>query len=402
MSKSAIGAGALLLPAALAKLGLVPGLATLVCASITATIGLHFLSRLAANTDQSDYFALGKLAYGTVGEVFCMAALLLSLFGTLIFYIASAAESFLNFLKYVRPSVDLNSSLLVNVTCCITAAVIFPLAAQRDMSALAKASIGGMACMVYIALLLLGDYLYDLLTGHAQAPIAAFTPFVFGKFFTTFSGVIFAFVNHFTMPPVICNLIDPTPSRRSQLTFGSAAAVIGYYLVFSLAGYLHFGSGVASIVLNSPQPTSAVVDFAYVLAKLLVGVMLVLSYPLILDPCRATIEGVINLVRGTPGARSSSLSSLAITGALVGAPLLVGIFCRKLALMILSLFTGLSGSLLLFVFPSLFFLALQSKYRVSPLERIAAYFNILFGMVILVGSTYYNCVDVYTELFGAV
>ena len=86
LTKSAVGIGTLRLPGTIKKLGWGLGLPMIVVSSLLCSISHHFLARLAANTDIGDFYGLGKLAYGTVGEMTAVAATLLYLFGALLAY----------------------------------------------------------------------------------------------------------------------------------------------------------------------------------------------------------------------------------------------------------------------------------------------------------------------------
>lgn len=396
LSKSAVGAGTLSLPWAIARLGLVSGVAVLLFASLATTCTLHFLSRLAANTDVGDFFTLGHMAFGTVGEIVSMVSLILFLFGALIFYIVRAQGYFISFVTFMRPSLALEyKNSLPTILTIITAMLIFPLAAQRDMSTLAKASLAGMVCMGYVLLLTIFDYFYDSATT-SVADTKLLVGFGFASFFSVFSDMLFAFVNHFTMLSTVPVMVNPTPKRRQALTIISAAFVFGFYLLVSVAGYLHFGESVNRNILLASKTSNPIMQWAYQIGGLLMGSVLVLSYPLLCDPCRSTIDGAI--IKSTGARKGSAIRSLGITAGIIFFSTAIGIFFAKEAEIILAAFTALSGSILVFIFPSAFFLRLSAKYRISPVERILAYACIIFGLFLMVFGTYFNFCDLLKSI----
>lgn len=391
LAKSAIGAGTLALPSQFAKLGLFSGIAVLAFASLSTTSTLHFLSRLAANTDLNSYFAIGRMAYGTAGEVASMIALVLFIIGALIFYLVLAAGYMVSFLQFVRPGVAGSwFSQPVYMTIMI-ALLTLPLACLRDMSALGKASIMGMVCMGYILLLTVVDFFVDS-AGRAIAEAPLITTFGVDVFFGCFSTLLFAFVNHFTMVSVVPALIDPTPARRAKVTVYSAVFVFVFYLIVATFGYLHFGMAVSDNILNASTSTTAWAQWTYNLGRLMMAVVLILSYPLLLDPCRGTIEGALGKFFGGLHVwkATASVRSIVITVVLIAISAFVGIFFAPLAGVILNACTAFSGSLMVFIFPSIFFLKLGDRYRIQAWERGTAYFNIAFGVVFMVMGTFFS------------
>ena len=215
--KSAIGAGALSIPHKFMQLGWAVGLSVLVLASASTTASLHFLQRLSARTDLGDYFALGRLSLGVTGEVLAVISLILFLLGGLIFYIAIASTNFISFMVYVHPA-SKNAWFLDDKKVMVFAALlIFPLACMRDMRLLAKTSFVGMACMFYVLLWTVVDFFYDSDVSKA-AVVEAAVPVTFKGFVVVFSGLLFAFVNHFTLLSTVPTLINPTPTRARTHT----------------------------------------------------------------------------------------------------------------------------------------------------------------------------------------
>lgn len=326
-----------------------------------------------------------------------MLALILFLLGALIFYIFLAQNNFMSFAVFLFPSLAVWRSTLEIPLMILTGLTVFPLAVQRDMSALAKTSLVGMVCMCYVLCLTVFDYFYDS-AGSAAAQIEYFASFDVATFFKVFSGMLFAFVNHFTMLSVVPVMEDPSPRRRMLMTTGSASFIALFYALISVTGYSHFGSCVPENVLDASTASAPpAIQWAYMIGKLLIGLVLVLSYPLLCDPCRSTIDGAIAKITGRPSSKSF-MRSAAITVGLVSFTTLIAATCADLAGVILDAFVSFSGSLMVFIFPAAFFLKLSNKYRISIPERILAYVNIVFGLVLMVIGSYFNIKTLLTKL----
>lgn len=410
LCKSAIGAGALGLACRLSILGWLQGSLLIVLVSILSTTSLYFLSRLAANLDISDYFTLGREAFGATGESLTMIGLILFLFGALCLYIDLSTRPIKEFLCYFFTSLKARSeekgafdvSLVHMVTLFIVALIVFPLSAQRDMGALAKASLAGMICLVAILALVLFDCWYDQGVRAAAKTIPYAIP-SFANFFGAFSSILFTFVNHFTMPSSVTSMINPTPKRRLVMTLASASVVLAFNLAIGLGGYLHFGTAIGknTVLMAASHADGTWMNAIYKWSSLIFGIVLILTFPLLLDPCRSTIERVIELAMGKDKAKTkgagnvSAMSplSLGITAGLITICSLIALACASnIETMdkIVTFFSGLAGPPLVFVLPALFFLCLSDNYSVSLVEKIAAYILIGFGLLVTCIGTYFN------------
>lgn len=387
---------------AYAALGWLQGSIVLLVVSLLSTIGLHFLSRLSANLDMGDYFSVGREAYGVPGEIITMISLILFIFGALCFYIDISTNLVCAFLthffslsKYAEPFTGYSFSPLRLVTLFAISLVIFPLAAQRDMRSLAKASLAGMVCMILILLLVIFDFFYDSET-RAKATTVAFGGLSFKIFFEHFSSILFTFVNHFTMLPSVVSLINPTPERRLSMTLISAAVVLVFNWAIGIFGYFHFGSQIAENATSDVLQAATTLTFVYKCSSLVMGIVLILTFPLLLDPCRGTIERTIEIAMGKNKKKESSKvnamspNSLGITAVLITAAALIALFFIAQIGSITNFFCGLTGPMLLFALPSMFFLRLSDNYSVSSAEKIASYILTIFGLFVAIVGTYYN------------
>ncbi len=392
LCKSAIGVGILSLPASMRNAGLMLGLLLLALGSFTTSSTLHFLARIGANTDLGDYYAVGRLAYGSWGEVVAVAVTLVYLFGALIGYASYTSTYFVEFFSFVF-KVQRGEAWYVNskVVIGISAMLIFPLACLRDLSKLARASVVGMACMAFVCGLTVVDYFVGTRPADATLTMFKFAP----SALMAFSNILFAFCNHFTMVAIIPVFIDPTPRRRSILVTISATIVLLFYFLVSLFGYLHFGNSVADNILLSQS------NMAYAIAQLLVACVIILSFPLLCDPTKSCVDFLISKMVGPPSRTTAHLRNLGITAALVASTAGLAMFAADALLPVLGVFTSLCGSMLMFVLPSMFFLRLGDRYSITKVERATALFDIGIGIIVLIFGTYFNAVDCIAYFTGS-
>jgi len=408
LCKSAIGVGILALPYCMAQSGIVLGIILLVFCSLMASVTLHFLARIAANFHVGDYYLAGRLAYDGVGEISgVLATLMFLLGGGLIAYAQLSGTYLQQFLIYVlgyeaadRASLPFYLSIYatVGLSCCL----ILPLALLRDLNKLAPASIAGLVLMGCVCVLTVVDYLVYALGGRTPTtePAVTYTLFRWDSGpVKAFTVILFAFCNHFTMLAVVPRMRDPTPPRRRFILLLSSSIVLVFYVTVAVSGYLHFGDAVNRNILLAPQRMS----LPYAVAQLLVGLIIILSFPLLSDPARSCVEFLLTKWTGAPpSAHIETLSprNLVTTGALVAYAGLVAMFFADTILTILGAFTALCGSLLMFVFPSMYFLRLSHRYEVTRAEHALALFSVLFGVLVLLFGTYFNALDTWRAIFA--
>ena len=386
----------LFLPWNMHRMGLLAGVASIVFAGLLCSTTLHYLARIGANTGADNYFKLGRLAYGSVGEMTAVAALLFNLLGGLINYANFAGDylsSSLVFLFYRDASSFpwyISPSFL---KIAVAGLGIFPLACLKDMSKLSKSSLAGLLCMAYILLLTVWDSIFDT-TEYLPPRIA---PRISTQFFSAFGNIIFAFVNHFTIVAIVPVMIDPSPLRRSTMISISNSTVLLVYLTAAICGYLHFGSSIDPSkpdILNSPETMS----IPYAIAKLAFASVMVFSYPLLCDPARSALDQLITRLvlfrspeRHSSWSRLTQLRHYIETILLVALPTLIAVTAANFAALFLDIFSSLCGSLLVFIFPSLYFLKLAQpkmyNFRIHSWERAFIFVNIFVGVsVALIGT----------------
>ena len=402
LTKSAVGAGTVFLPAIFYLAGPLIATILLLSGAVLCSIPLYFLGRMAHHCETGDYFKLGRLAMGRKGETAVSLSLLLFLVGGLIAY-ASLTGRYISSASATLGEYDVKDSYFsdINVTVIAAALFIFPLSLLKDMSILAKTSILGMVSMLYIAALLA----YDALTYGSSIGISAddADKFVaqangngdmqkFAFLMCGFIGkLVFAFVNHFTIVSLVPVMKDPSAKSRMTLVTVSTIAATVIYILAAYGGYYRFGG----LLIQRDDPVDALSAFTrripmpYVIAKLLLGFVLICSFPLLCDPARSCLD---SLIFGSSSTVSATVRHYTETGLIVAVPTAVAYFCAKEADNFLSFFSGLCGSLLVFSFPGAFFIILSRKFKfsISPVEKALAYFCVGLGIVLAILSSIAN------------
>jgi amino acid permease len=200
--------------------------------------------------------------------------------------------------------------------------------------------------------------------------------------------VVFAYVNHFTIVSLVPVMVDPSARSRMRLISFSSGLAMTIYMMAGLGGYMRFGkyAGEAGDILGVYGDEAPIV---YTIARLLLALVLICSYPLLLDPARSCLD---SLVFGPTSNLSKSFRHYLETALIVAIPVGVAFASGDKSDKFLDLFAGFCGSLLVFTLPGLFYLKLSKsfKFQISQAERVMAFFCIVLGLILAVASTYFN------------
>ena len=173
--------------------------------------------------------------------------------------------------------------------------------------------------------------------------------------------------------------------NRLKLAFWTSFITFLVYMCFSICNYLHFGQFLEEDVLATQNPTPK----SYQVARIAVAGVYFLSYPLILIPTRGCLDWLLAIPFQHKKAWQKSETSRRIveTIFIFSLVLPVSIHFPDEVAEILGYGSSVCGSLLVYIFPSIFFLKMTCIPQISNAEIFAAYFNLVLGFVVMVGGT---------------
>ena len=137
----------------------------------------------------------------------------------------------------------------------------------------------------------------------------------------------------------------------------------------------------------------------YAIAKLAFSLVMVFSYPLLCDPARSALDQLLAkmVVRGS-AERLATWNGLyqfrhyTETFLLVAIPTAIAVFAANMAALFMDVFSSLCGSLLVFIFPSLYFIKLATpkmyNYRIHNWEKSLVAVNIFVGSAVAIIGTF--------------
>ncbi|CAI5727828.1 unnamed protein product [Hyaloperonospora brassicae] len=381
LTNTILGSGTLAVPFAIASSGWLLGTLLLLAIALTTRYSVQLLlaasDRAGAHCAKT-YESLGHYTMGAWGTRVAEFTFISGGFGTLVSYVVFVTDLVAAVAGVARADKWL-------VTLALVAAVVCPLSLSRQIgklwlaSVLAILSVCYVVAFVVVALLLAVDA-----TGRsfAVAPGVQAVRFEPGSVYTL-TLLISAFACHNTALPVYEELQDRTLPRMNRAVGSAIAVAFGLYAAIALCGYVQFGAATQDNILLNFSATY-VAQHAAVRGPLLVGQLcmalaLVLTTPIAMWPFRSCVLSVYLRVkngRQTPSHRATYREYVTVTVVSLVLIATCSIFVPSVKIP-LSIVGSVSGSLLIYILPALFYLLqatgpIWSRKHTGPLLMLGA------------------------------
>ncbi|KAI8375737.1 transmembrane amino acid transporter protein-domain-containing protein [Choanephora cucurbitarum] len=381
LSNTILGTGMLAMPAALASVGLIPGIIMIIYAGSTSCFGLYFLARCAERVGgrNASFSSLSKLTWPKLG-VFFDTAIAIKCFGVAVSYLIILGDlmpqvilSFFHGAKDVELLMDRKFWISLSM---ITA--VGPLSCLRKLDSLKYTSLIALFAVVYLVAIVVYHYFSP---SYPLPPPEAIEYFRFStKVFGQLPVFIFAFTCHqniFSVYNELRHNDEKSIVKVITTSIGSAAFI---YELVAVLGYLSFGKDVlGNIILEYPQ--THFVAFG----RLAIVILVIFSYPLQTHPCRASIDKILDTIQHKPfptlETNSFDRRYWIVTTSIVVLSYLVAISISQLDI-VLS-FVGSTGSTAIsFILPGLFYFKIYSADGYHW-KRMLALFLVCYGFMVM-------------------
>lgn len=290
--KTIIGAGILALPAALMKLGLLLGLIMMFVAAGLCILGLHLLNVSAMQLGRKASFSgLCSITYPRAAFAFEMA-IAIKCIGAGISYLSIVGKTSKNLAIQMLPE-NKESFLITLLTSkafwtISFALLITPVCFMRKMDALKYTSFGGLAAVLYLVFLTIWNFF--IVEGASFSNIPLFSDFSFAMC-SAYSVFVFAFTCHQNILPIQNEAENNTPSGMMSIVGSSVISANVLYLIVSIFGAATYGSKVEGVLLNSFGT-----ELPFTIARFMYVLLLILSFPLQVFPCRICIDKMVSTI----------------------------------------------------------------------------------------------------------
>ncbi|KAI9920339.1 hypothetical protein PsorP6_016045 [Peronosclerospora sorghi] len=379
LTNTILGSGTLAVPFAIASSGWLLGNAIMLSIAMITQYSVHLLlsaSDRAGNNCAKTYESLGHFTMGAFGSRLAEFTFIFGGFGTLVSYLIFVTD-----LCAAVLTISVHDKWMITVV--VVATVVFPLALSRRIGKLWLASVLAILSIGYVVAFVLAAFLAA--SNVEEAAIARGVQAIRlepGSVYTV-TLLITAFACHNTALPVYDELKERSLPRMNRAVIGAISVAFILYEVISLCGYLHFGADTRdNILLNFS--TEYVLQHKSVKMPLLVGQLcmalaLVLTTPIAMWPFRSCVLSVYLRIKNAKQTPSWKATHKEYVGCTILSLMLItmcSIFVPSVKIP-LSIVGSVSGSLLIFIMPALFFL-LQStapilcREHVGPLAMLCA------------------------------
>ncbi|XP_056283166.1 probable sodium-coupled neutral amino acid transporter 6 isoform X3 [Pseudoliparis swirei] len=410
-----MGSGILGLAYVMANTGILGFCILLLLVSTLAAYSIHLLLKLCDQTGINSYEELGGRALQKPGKVLVGISIIIQNMGAMSSYLfilkselPAAIDSFLNpeSIGWVRETLSAHFSankdisflnlsqlhawyedgrlLLVLVTLC----VVLPLSMLPKIGFLSYTSSIAFFFMLYFAIVVVVKkwsipcplpHNVTTLSGAfkiSNSSDSECTPKLFAissKSGYAIPTMAFSFLCHTAILPIYCELDRPTKARMQNITNISIGLSFLLYLISALFGYLTFYAHVDSELLlgyDAYMPR----DIMVMVVRLAILLAVLLTVPLIHFPARKA--AILLLFGGRP---FSWLIHIFATLIILGGVLLLAIVVPDIR-NVFGVVGSTTSTLLLFVFPGMFYLKLNTG-PLRSFDSIGAILMVVVGVV---------------------
>ena len=287
--------------------------------------------------------------------------------------------------------------------------LIFPLSLIKQMSKLAKVSFAGVAALLYIMLVVVGDSIKTMSSGQIRALTLGNADI---ECYFAACTMILCFAGHPSIPNIVSSMHDCSKRSLNLLSAITVSICAVLYGVTGLMGYLNgrltpIPSPIVAVQASHPGA------IWYHVGGAIISIVLCVTCPLLLFPARTALEKMFGPgLGGLTGLAAKQ--RLSIFNVLI---LLVSV-AAGLNISTISQFTGFFGAIvgsgLVLILPSLCVLKLEAMYggsgdkqskeesvslvkdkdssgevgvfRLSMVEKFFAYFSLFIGFAFLASS----------------
>ncbi|ORY25153.1 putative transporter [Naematelia encephala] len=304
LTNTVIGAGALAFPSAFAAMGLLPGIVSCAFSACTTIFGLYLLSRCATMVGKrpgeegrkASFNEVARLTFGKgwVIRLFDLA-IIIKCFGVSVSYLIICKtllpQVCMTFSRVLRHPLSEHSILLSQDFWLVAVMfVIVPLSFLRTLDSLRFTSQIALVSVAYMIIVVVGWFvLKGVSPTRGEVRLGRFA----SNTLSSFPVQVFAYTCAQNIFPIYNELKDKTQKRMNTVIFTSIGSACLCYEVLGIIGYITFGSKVGSNIIAMYPASSVFIALGRLGIVLLVG----LSYPLQLLPCRECVNTLTSPIK---------------------------------------------------------------------------------------------------------
>lgn len=378
MANSIIGAGVIGQAYAIRQAGLVAGIFLLVALTIVIDWTIRLMVTNSKLSSTKTYQQTVQTCFGRPGLIIVSVAQGCFAFGGSMAFCVIIGDTVPHVLRAIFPNLSRIPvlgwlTLRRPIIVLFVLGISYPLALNRNIAALAKASALALVSMVVITLTV-------AIRGPALSPADARMTLplwtVNSGFFQAVSVISFAFVCHHNSLLIYDSLKTPSTDRFATVTHWSTGVSMVACMVLGLGGFLSFKDKTLGNILNNFPAKDTMAN----IARFCFGFNMVTTLPLEIFVCREVLQEYM-----WPGQQVPTRIHAIITTILVVAAMCVSLFTCNLGV-ILELVGSSSASCMAYILPPMCYLRLSDR-KTWSMPKISCYVCITFGILVMIIST---------------
>ncbi|KAF4662592.1 hypothetical protein FOL46_005219 [Perkinsus olseni] len=308
---TAIGAGVLTLPYALAQSGLIAGTLILLGIGVLSSYAGELLVAASKRTGMTSYGTLARATCGKWAELLTLACIAITTWLVMGSYMIVMADMMVPVLEWIFPGITEFAGgysalrLWIQV---LSLVVVFPYCLRDNMSGFKLIAVLSIVAMLALTAAVVILSIIRIIEKPVQwVPPAEPSETVSAVSIKYFSGTSsflaisissVSYLCHFNILPVVVEeMRAPTKSRSNEAIRWTMVSVAIMYVAFAVFGYLYAydmpGGVSGDILLNFPSD-SILVN----IVRIALFLTLDLSYPLLVLPCYQSLESLVTELRG--------------------------------------------------------------------------------------------------------
>lgn len=376
LCSATLGAGALSLPFAVKGMGVALGLLLTVLCGFTTVFSIHLLILARTATGLSSYEEISAHLFGSTAAGFVEFGIVSFCFGTGVAY----CKTLMDFLEPLLEQMEITEWMdekkaLAVVWVCM----LLPLSMLKSMNALRFSSLFGVMTIAYLVITIAVHATRSVLNGEdagkpSPRELEFWVQTDVAGIIQAFPIIMFAYTCQVNVFSIFDELERASRQRMVKVTNRSVALCFLLYSLVGVFGFLEFRLHTCGNVLQNFIADFKAGAVGVVLMYVAIALTIVMSFPLIVYPCRCTLEAVA-LRYFPPSDFRHAMWTVLISGGSMGIAMLVPNIS-----VVFQLVGGTSSALVCFVLPALFAIRLHI-YSDAPFFRAAVYALAVGGVV---------------------
>ncbi|XP_068670207.1 uncharacterized protein [Montipora foliosa] len=404
-----VGGGILSLPFAFQQGGFIVTSVVLLCVLMASTHGAFLIinSKRYCQGKIRNVEDVAYIAFGNKGKILTQVVFIVSLFLCSVAYWILIADQITPIMILLSGHHSFWSKKIVILT--IPMLVIFPITLLKSLNALRFTSVLSVVCVVFLA----GVVIFKSVESDIGGPVddvrnpVQWWPQSFGGLLTAIAISGLTFSCHFNILPMHGELRFQTRANKRIILYTAMGityvlnVLVSFFAVFQFRQFTD-----QDITKNYPHR-----DFLVNVGRVALALTLLLSFPLLIFPCRAVINRLIwrienrSLLQSQPSIKSfeylsnvtgtgpSRLMWLFETGFLVFFGYILAYYIPQVA-MVWGFVGAIGSTIMIYILPPAFYLRVRIHPERPDLKQVAAWGLMLTGFGVLIVGTYQSFVNV--------